>query len=484
MTVEHPTTPERRWVHLVLAGGGSLTLSYAGALTVLHENGIRFRSVCCCSAATFIGALLCARGTPEGLNDVVRKLRLPRIAGQRALPIPDLLYALVPGLLAANPLLRWPFARFHRPGFAPVFQDLVGGDPAFRDLQIRFATAGFDLVQRRFLVYASDSHPEMKVSEALSIAVSIPFAYPPHERDGRIVLDAAVASECPVWMAADQDPALPIVALRPFFKSRPGERPKSAGDYLSAVTISATRGLDDYIMSQMPRVKLMEIDCAGIQGSRFDLTGREKEALIDAGARAAQAGLQRFGADLKKSGVPPSGARIGDANDATALQHGTTLMTRFHQDLSKEVSNRVFISYAHEDVAWVESIKQAVGEMLPISATWDDTRINPGEHWRTEIETALNGSRVALLLLSPHFFASQFITEDEVPAIVAAGLSGRLIPIPLFVSADDIGWQSSPLNQFQAFNIEHPLERQPADATAALFERLADEIKRHLQIGS
>lgn len=121
--------------------------------------------------------------------------------------------------------------------------------------------------------------------------------------------------------------------------------------------------------------------------------------------------------------------------------------------------------------------------MLPISATWDDTRINPGEHWRTEIETALNGSRVALLLLSPHFFASQFITEDEVPAIAAAGLRGRLIPIPLFVSADERGWQSSPLNQFQAFNLAQPLDHQPADATAVLLERLADEIKRHLQIG-
>jgi predicted acylesterase/phospholipase RssA len=56
-------TSDTTWSHLVLAGAGVLSLSYAGALAVLHERGIRFRSVSSCSAGTFIGALLCARWT-------------------------------------------------------------------------------------------------------------------------------------------------------------------------------------------------------------------------------------------------------------------------------------------------------------------------------------------------------------------------------------------------------------------------------------
>src|SRR6516164_867150 len=58
-------TSNTAWAHLILAGAGILSLSYAGGLTVLHERGIRFRSVSSCSAGTLIRALLCARGTPE-----------------------------------------------------------------------------------------------------------------------------------------------------------------------------------------------------------------------------------------------------------------------------------------------------------------------------------------------------------------------------------------------------------------------------------
>ena len=62
-------------VHLVLGGGGVLSLSCAGTLNVLEEQGIQFRSVSCCSAGTVIGALLSARGTSKGLIEDVIKNR-------------------------------------------------------------------------------------------------------------------------------------------------------------------------------------------------------------------------------------------------------------------------------------------------------------------------------------------------------------------------------------------------------------------------
>src|SRR5215471_8440439 len=147
-------TSDTAWAHLILAGAGVLSLSYAGALTVLHERGIRFRSVSSCSAGTLIGALLCARGTPEGLIKDVQNFSLTRLKGRRASPLP--------WLFSVHPLFKWPFALYRSPGFSEAFRDRIGGDPTFKDLKIRFAVAAFDIVQRRFLVYASDSHPEMR----------------------------------------------------------------------------------------------------------------------------------------------------------------------------------------------------------------------------------------------------------------------------------------------------------------------------------
>ena len=469
-------------VHLVLGGGGVRCLSYAGALSTLYENGVRFSSVSCCSAGTFLGALLCARGTPEGLIEDIRRISGAKLLGRRALPIPDFLYGLIPGLLALNPVLRWPFAKYRQPGFSDVFEELVGSSPTFEELKIQFATAGFDTLQRRFLVYGSDSHPKMKVSEALAISVSWPLAYPPHQREGRIVLDAGIASECPVWMAADRYADLPIVALRPLRRVVPGTHPTCIEDFLVQAFGSAIRGLDDYVMLQMPRVKLIEIDCGEFRGDQFDLSRADKEALISAGCRAADDGLQRFGNDLRRVPKPEADALVGTRDDVQALQHGTKLMTRFHQDLSKEVSNRVFICYSHHDKVWRERVKQAFGGTIPISAEWDDTSIAPGERWQDEINNALNGSSVAVLLLSRHFFDSEFITSEEVPAIVDANDKRGLKVFPIFVSDDD-RWNTSALCLFQAYNKDRPLDGLSEAEWRELLEDIARRIREQLKIG-
>jgi hypothetical protein len=322
----------------------------------------------------------------------------------------------------------------------------------------------------------------MKVSEALAMAVSIPFAYPPHERKGRIVLDAGVASECPVWMAADQDPALPIVALRPRREMQAGERPSTIDAYFSRTLGSATRGLDDYIISQMPRVKLLEVDCRKIRSDQFSLSATQREQLIDAGRRAAEDGLSRLGPKLTKIDESRAEGPLGKPIDARALDHGTALMTRFHRDLSKQVSNRVFISYCHKDREWFERVKEVFGREFPLSSTWDDTHIEPSEWWQREIESALKASGVAVLLLSPNFFASEFISKVEVPAIVKASKNKRLDAYPIFVSAAEDGFQASPVNVLQAINHERPLDELTMDEMRDVLMPTIGNIKKKIQI--
>jgi predicted acylesterase/phospholipase RssA len=130
-------TSNTAWAHLILAGAGVLSLSYAGALTALYERGIRFRSVSSCSSGTLIGALLCARGTPEGLIKDVQNFSLAHLKGRRASPLPDFLYAAIPWLFSVHPLFKWPFAQYRSPGFSEAFRERIGGDPTFKDLKIR-----------------------------------------------------------------------------------------------------------------------------------------------------------------------------------------------------------------------------------------------------------------------------------------------------------------------------------------------------------
>ena len=55
-------------------------------------------------------------------------------------------------------------------------------------------------------------------------------------------------------------------------------------------------------------------------------------------------------------------------------------------------------------------------ERKGILEIWQDRKIEEGNEWRHEIETAMNEGEIALLFMSTHFLASSFIQDKELPA--------------------------------------------------------------------
>ncbi|MFI5331906.1 MAG: TIR domain-containing protein [Desulfobaccales bacterium] len=107
-----------------------------------------------------------------------------------------------------------------------------------------------------------------------------------------------------------------------------------------------------------------------------------------------------------------------------------------------ESRHLIFISYSHKDEAWKDRLVTHLNvlqyqESLEI---WNDRRIEAGEDWFEKIETALNASSIALLLISANFLTSKFITEEEVPRLLQrrAQEGLRLIPVIL----EPCAWQT------------------------------------------
>ena len=112
----------------------------------------------------------------------------------------------------------------------------------------------------------------------------------------------------------------------------------------------------------------------------------------------------------------------------------------------------VFISYSHDDRVWVDRLRRMMAPLLRGSGRelrlWDDSQIRAGRPWREAIEVALAEAKVALLLVSDAFLASEFVMGQEVPPLLAAAeAEGVLI---LWVSLSPSFVEETDIHRYQA----------------------------------
>ncbi len=112
----------------------------------------------------------------------------------------------------------------------------------------------------------------------------------------------------------------------------------------------------------------------------------------------------------------------------------------------------VFISYSHADRIWVERLQRMMAPLLRDTGQelrlWDDSQIEAGLPWRPAIEAALAEAKVALLLVSDAFLASEFVINEELPVLLAAAKAEGLLV--LWVSVSPCLVEHTPIYAYQA----------------------------------
>jgi transcriptional regulator with XRE-family HTH domain len=127
----------------------------------------------------------------------------------------------------------------------------------------------------------------------------------------------------------------------------------------------------------------------------------------------------------------------------------------------------VFISYSHKDKEFLSRLMVHLKplEKSGVIDSWVDTKLLAGDKWKKEIEKALKGARVAILLISADFLASSFIVDNELPPLLKAAEESGVLIIPVILKPCRFARDPN-LNEFQAINT-------PDDPIA-----LMDEVER------
>lgn len=144
--------------------------------------------------------------------------------------------------------------------------------------------------------------------------------------------------------------------------------------------------------------------------------------------------------------------------------------------MEKDNKLNIFISYSHEDKKWLKMMKRHFVFLKDKVEFWEDTKILPGQVWKDEILTNIEKCEVAILLISPDFFNSDFIMKNEVPLLLEAAEKNRVTILSIIVKRS-LFHKYKELSKYQAINSPNmPLSSISKNKQEDVFINLVDNV--------
>ena len=114
--------------------------------------------------------------------------------------------------------------------------------------------------------------------------------------------------------------------------------------------------------------------------------------------------------------------------------------------------DQIFVSYSHRDRKWLDELMMTLAPLIRKRSitVWDDTKIDAGQKWKAEIRAALERAKVAVLLVTRGFLASEFIANEEMPNLLDAARQAGLIVV--WIAVGDSLYEETEITEYQAAN--------------------------------
>jgi len=141
--------------------------------------------------------------------------------------------------------------------------------------------------------------------------------------------------------------------------------------------------------------------------------------------------------------------------------------------------DQVFICYSHKDKRWLNDLKTHLMPFVRngLVTTWSDEKIPPGAEWFEEIKRALAATKVAVLLVTKDFLASEFIHEHELTPLLKEAEKGDVCIVWIPVRA--CSYKETKLKDYQAaIDPDKPLAKIKKANRDEAWVRICKEIRK------
>jgi hypothetical protein len=146
-----------------------------------------------------------------------------------------------------------------------------------------------------------------------------------------------------------------------------------------------------------------------------------------------------------------------------------------------DVNKHLFISCSHNDKDYLDRLLVHLKplERENIIDLWLDKKLSAGDKWKTKIEESLRKARVAILLISADFLASDFIVNNELPPLLKAAEAEGTRIIPIIVKPCRFSRDRS-LSSFQSINEpKHPLIKMEYYEQEELYNKVSELVESY-----
>jgi NTE family protein len=154
-----------------------------------------------------------------------------------------------------------------------------GRDPTFRELEKKVYISAFCLNTGKTHYFSRDTHPNMKVIDAVCMSMAIPLIFSAYEHDGYTFVDGGTQESLPATVFLDKKPH-EVFCVRMKSTTVFREKIRNHADFFEALINSS---LANRPAPGADRMRIVDLDVTGVNIFDFHMDDKEKMKLFNIG---------------------------------------------------------------------------------------------------------------------------------------------------------------------------------------------------------